>query len=141
MTAHELLRGVRKETGDLLLLGVASNTDNKLAERVVAHAPGEGRKRIDRHARGLELADLRFNYLEMIFQAGRFWIGTDDFEQAVLLHLFKINAPTGRIAQQLGPGFLIGKQNRPLPAAASILNKLGNQQGLARTGGTGGQND
>ena len=42
VAAHELLRGVREEAGDLLLLGVAGDPNHKLAEGVVTHPPGQG---------------------------------------------------------------------------------------------------
>ena len=103
MTSHELLRGVREEAGDLLLLGITGHADHKLAEGVVANAAGQGREGIDRHAGGLELTDLRLDDLEVILQTRGFGIGADDLEQAITLHLLKINAPAGGIAQQLGP--------------------------------------
>ena len=38
---HELLRGVRKESSDLFLFGIAGDTNHKLAEGVMADATGE----------------------------------------------------------------------------------------------------
>ena len=55
--------------------------------------------------------------------------------------MFEIHAPAGGIAQQLGAGFLVGKQNRPFVAAAGVFHKLGDEQGFARAGGPGGQDD
>jgi hypothetical protein len=125
VTSHELFGGIRKEAGNLFLLGIAGHTDHKLAEGVVAHTTGQGRQGVDRHPRWLELTDFRFNDLEVIFQTRGFGISTNDFQQPVLLHLLKINAPTGGIPQQLSPGFLVGKQDGPLFAGqASSINLL-----------------
>ena len=38
VAAHELLRGVREEAGDLLLFGIAGHADHELPESVVADA-------------------------------------------------------------------------------------------------------
>ena len=77
----------------------------------------------------------------MILQTRGFGIGADDLEQPIALHLLKINAPAGGVAQQLGAGFLIGKQNRPLFVGAGVLHEFAHQQRLAGAGGAGRQDD
>ena len=107
----------------------------------MTHASGQSRQRIDRHARRLELADFRLDDLQVILKSCRLGIGTDDLEHSILFHLLKINPPAGAIAQQLGTGFLIGKQDGSLLVATGVFDELGHQHGFAGSRGTGGQDD